>query len=323
MTNILVTGGAGFLGSNLVKKLLDSQAEVFVVDNLSTGSLKHRSLVDEKHFFEMDIAGPNLTATLGNRNKFHFDEIYNLACPTGVPNIAPEKLGEQMLDACTIGMKNVLELTKIHRARFLHVSSSEVYGEPQVFPQNETYTGNVDPIGFRAPYEEGKRVSETLTKLFVTKYGVKGSIVRLFNVYGPGMSLQDTRFIPTFIRQGLAGEPITIQGDGEQKRSLCYASDLIAGLKLVMNKGHNGEVYNLGSKEEFSVLQCANLVLELLNSQSEIRFVPRPPHDHSARCPDLRKIQQLGWEPKISLREGLLTMIADFSERSRQPAIAD
>lgn len=220
-----------------------------------------------------------------------------------------------MLLASSIGTWQVLRLAVEHGSELLFTSSSEIYGEPLVFPQKESYEGNVDPIGPRANYEEGKRFSETLVAWFASHYGLKAKMVRLFNVYGPRMSFSDTRVVPRFGWQALNHLPITLHGNGDQARTLCYMEDILDGLQLVIEKGVPGEVYNLGSDQALKIKDLAMLILKLTNSSSEITIVPRAVHDHSSRLPDLRKIQALGWKSKISLEQGLTQTLQAFKDR--------
>jgi len=208
-----------------------------------------------------------------------------------------------------MGTKNVLEQVRKTKAKFLFTSSSEAYGDPQIFPQKEGYTGNVDPTGFRSPYEEGKRFSESLTLMYARKYNIDAKIVRVFNTYGPEMSNGDNRAIPIFLRQALKGEPITVHGKGLQTRTFCFVDDLVEGLITVMEKGTGGHVYNLGSNKEITITKLAELILRLSNSKSGLKFVKRPSHDHQSRLPNLEKIRKLGWSPKTDLKEGLVKTI--------------
>lgn len=299
----LVTGGAGLIGSHLTKKLLSLGYEVVAVDNFSTGSKENiqEFLNNPKFtFIRHDITRP-LPKSISNKPKA-IGEIYHLACPTGVPNI--KTLGEEMLLTSSLGTKNVLELGKLTGSKVIFTSSSEVYGDPEVSPQKETYTGNVDPIGFRSPYEEGKRFSETLSYLYYQKYKLPVKIVRLFNTYGPTKT-KDTRVVSQFLRQALSSSPLTIFGTGKQTRTFCYVSDTVEELILVMKKGKDGEVYNLGSDKEITISDLASLIKRLTKSKSKIKFISSPFPDHKRRLPDLTKITKLGWRQKISLAEGL------------------
>ena len=305
---ILVTGGAGFVGANLCKVLLDEGHEVVAVDNFITGSRKNISDLKSYPkftFIKHDITKPwpkNFELRTSN-----FELIYHLACPTGVDNLIP--MAEEMLLTCSVGTRNVLELARKTKAKILFTSSSEVYGDPQISPQKEDYTGNVDPVGIRSPYEEGKRLAESLTLMYVRKYNLDAKIVRVFNTYGPQMSNGDNRAIPIFLRQALGGKPITVHGKGLQARTFCYVDDLIEGLITVMEKGTRGQVYNLGDDKEIKIVDLAELIIKLSNPKSGLEFIKRPAHDHQNRLPNLEKIRKLGWSPKTNLKEGLVKTI--------------
>jgi nucleoside-diphosphate-sugar epimerase len=313
---ILITGGAGFLGSNLCSFLLNQGHQVTVVDNLITGT---RSNLEEHRanplfkFYELSIDDQGFLNEFTNLEQHRFDQVYHLACPTGVPNIST--LGEEMMETCSTGTKQVLQVALLHQAKILFTSSSEIYGNPKIAPQTEDYTGNVDPRGPRAAYEEGKRYAETLVTLYKEKYGLFTIIVRLFNVYGPRMSLADTRVIPRFVTQALTGRSLTIHGDGSQERTMCYVDDIVRGLTLLMEQGQSGEVYNLGSDKSLTMSQLAEEVIKITNIESKIAYIPRASHDHDQRIPSLRKIRALGWRAATSLREGLRSTIVDFSAR--------
>lgn len=303
MTQVLVTGGAGFIGSNLCKKLLGKGHNVIAIDNLITSNGKNLIQFSDNPkftFVKHDITKP-LPKNLTKRLPLQY--IYHLACPTGVPNI--KTLGKEMLLTSSVGTQNILELARRHGAKVLFTSSSEIYGNPQVFPQTENYTGNVDPIGPRSPYEEGKRFSETLVTIYVKKYSIDAKIVRVFNTYGPLMSDRDTRVIPNFLRQAIRNTPLTVQGDGTQKRTFCYIDDLVNGLLAVMRQSKKGEVYNLGSDQEVTILDLAKIIIKITDSKSKIIFIKRPPHDHNSRLPSLKKAKKLDWLPKIGLEDGL------------------
>lgn len=312
---ILVAGGAGFLGSNFVAYFVTQGHRVVVIDNLSTGSAQSLKGIPAHSLTVVQGSICDETLLAHVSQEFRFDRIYNLACPTGVPNIAPHRLGQEMLDACTRGVVALLELAREHGAQFFHASSAEVYGEPLVTPQSEAYSGNVDPLGFRGPYEEGKRVAETYVRLYTQKYGVDTRIARFFNAYGPRFGLSDTRVIARFIRQALDSEPLTLHGSGKQERTFCFVSDVIQGVELLMHKGTPGEVYNIGGTQPISIRLFAEQVIRLSGSQSQIASVVRPAHDHSGRLPDTEKIRALGWRPRVGLRVGLQATIADFRQR--------
>ncbi len=308
---ILVTGGAGFIGSNLCQRLLKQGHEVVAVDNLITSTGKNvQSFKNHPKFIKHDITKP---LTISNK-LLAINQIYHLACPTGVPNMGP--LALEMLLTCSVGTRNILELARKLNAKFLFTSSSEIYGDPEVFPQTEGYTGNVNPTGARSPYEEGKRFSESLIAAYVRKYKIDAKIVRVFNTYGPQMSEKDTRVIPRFLRQALASQPLPVQGDGLQERTFCYVTDLVDGLIMIADKGKAGEVYNLGSDKKISILELAKLILKLTNSKSQIKFVSRPDHDHQSRLPALTKVKKLGWSPKTTLEAGLSKTIKFLRKNS-------
>jgi nucleoside-diphosphate-sugar epimerase len=302
---ILITGGAGFVGSNLTEYFLRNGHEVIVVDNLITGQQKNFNTFSENpnfKFYNCSIESEKFKKLFSGK-KIRIDRIYHLACPTGVPNI--EILGDEMITACSFGTLNVLNLAVSTGAKFLFTSSSEVYGQPEVFPQSESYTGNVDALGPRANYEEGKRFSETLVRWFVKSRGLDARIVRFFNVYGPNMSLEDSRLLPRLATQALSSKPLTVQGDGKQRRTFCYITDILNGLELVMEKGTAGEAYNLGSDQEVAVIDFAKKIIKLTGSSSCISYVKRPEHDHNARLPELSKVYALGWKARVGLAYGL------------------
>lgn len=299
---ILVTGGAGFLGSNLCEALLDKNYEVVCVDNLITGNKKNieEFLKDKKFvFIKHDVV------ELLNKNLGKIDQIYHLASPASPKDYFAYPLETMMTSSQ--GTYNLLKLACKLSAKFLFASTSEVYGDPKVHPQKETYSGNVDPTVLRSAYDESKRFAEAQTMLFVRKYDLDARIVRIFNTYGPRMRLDDGRPMPTFINQVLQQKPLTIQGDGKQTRSFCFVSDLVDGLILAMEKaGTRGEVFNLGNPDERSIIDLAKIIKDTLKSKSEIVFVERYPNDPERRRPDIAKARKiLGWEPKISLEKGL------------------
>lgn len=308
MSRILITGGTGFIGSNLSKRLLEQGHRVIAIDNLITSNgdnLKQLLRNPKFKFIKHDIVKPF------PKRKFDpdqigtkFEIIYHLACPTGIPNLVG--LAEEMLLACSVGTRNILELAKKSRAKLLFTSSSEVYGDPQVFPQKESYTGNVDPVAIRSPYEEGKRFSESLVTMYVRKYNIDARIVRVFNTYGRSMALDDSRVIPRFLQQALHNKPLTVEGKGIQTRTFCYVDDLVDGLIMVMKKGKKGEVYNLGSNKEVRIIDLAKLIIEITSSKSKVTYVERPTHDPKRRLPSLKKVKRLGWRSKVSLEKGLI-----------------
>lgn len=303
---ILVTGGAGFIGSHLCEKLLNQGNEVICLDNLFTGRKENiRHLMDNPHFefIRHDVIEPVYVEC---------DQIYNLACPASPPHYQFDPV--KTAKTGVMGALNVLDLAKHCRARVLQASTSEVYGDPEVHPQPESYWGHVNPNGIRSCYDEGKRMAETLFFDYHRQEGVDIKIVRIFNTYGPRMRPDDGRVVSNFIMQALRGEDITIYGDGKQTRSFCYVDDLVEGLIRMMNSrnGFTGPV-NLGNPGEFTMLELAGLVLDLTGSKSKLVHKPLPQDDPAQRKPviDLAK-KELGWEPTIPLREGLLSTIRYF-----------
>lgn len=309
--NILVTGAAGFIGFNLCQRLLAQGETVIGIDNFCTGQPNHIKTLSKQNrfsFIKQDISKPY------SISRMSISRIYHLACPTGVDNLLT--LAEEMLLACSSGTRNTLELARLHHADFFLASSSEIYGDPEKSPQSEEYSGNVDPIGERSAYEEGKRFAESLTHMYFRKYRLNTKIVRIFNTYGPGMSLKDTRVIPAFFRQLLSGQPLTVMGRGDQKRTFCYIDDIINGFFTVMEKGKAGDVYNVGSETEIRVFDLADQMIHMFGTNGKITFTDRPPHDHQTRHPSLKKIKQLGWIAKTPLSVGL-QMTAHYYQLNR------
>ncbi|MDI6860308.1 MAG: SDR family oxidoreductase, partial [Methanocellales archaeon] len=295
------TGGAGFIGSHLCEKLLDEGYKIICMDNLSTGNKENIAhLLSNKNFtyLQHDITKP-LTI------KEEINHLFHLASPAS-PVDYQEMPIETLLTGSS-GTHNALELAKEKGAVFLLTSSSEVYGDPQVHPQREDYLGNVNPIGPRSCYDEAKRFAEALTMAYHRKYGLDVRIVRIFNTYGPRMRKDDGRAIPNFITQALANEPVTVYGDGSQTRSFCYISDMVNGIcKAMFSKEMSGEVVNLGSQNEITVLELAERIKKLTNSNSKIIFKKLPEDDPKQRCPDISKAREiLSWEPKVDLDAGL------------------
>ena len=307
MPTCLVTGGAGFLGSHLCDELLRRGHRVICVDNLETGSLANIAHIRVPEFVHLnvDIVEP-----------YHVDEpvdfVYHLASPASPIDYL--RLPLHTLKVGSYGTHHTLGLAKRHRARFLVASTSEVYGDPQVHPQPETYWGNVNPIGPRGVYDEAKRYAEALTMAYHRQQGVDTAIVRIFNTYGPRMRAHDGRAIPTFVRQALSGEPITVFGDGGQTRSFCYVDDLVDGLLRLAESGEHLPV-NIGNPEEFTLLELAEKVISLTASDSRIVFEALPANDPKQRRPDItRATELLGWGPRIGLEDGLRMLL----ERSRR-----
>jgi len=305
---IVVAGGAGFIGSHLCEALLADGHEVIAVDNLLTGQRAHvQAFLDHPRFtfLEHDVTQPLDLAA---------DQIYHLASPASPEGYRRYPIPTLLVNA--LGTYHLLELARRYGARFLFASTSEVYGDPLVHPQVESYFGNVNPIGPRSCYDEGKRYGEAMTMEFVRSYGLDARIVRIFNTYGPRMDPQDGRVVPNFITRALRGEPLVIYGDGMQTRSLCYVSDLVRGLRLAMDSdGLAGAVMNLGNPHEQTIRELAELVLELTGSPSPILFAEPRPDDPSRRCPDITRARALlGWEPQVPVREGLQATIAYFAQ---------
>ena len=303
---VLVTGGAGFLGSHLCERLLKEHADVICVDNFYTGSKVNIEHLIGNPYFELirhDITFPLY---------LEIDEIYNLACPASPIHYQYDPV--QTTKVNVHGSINMLGLAKRTKAKILQASTSEVYGDPEVHPQREDYRGNVNPIGPRACYDEGKRCAETLFFDYHRQHGVKIKVARIFNTYGPRMHPNDGRVVSNFILQALQNKPITIYGDGSQTRSFCYVDDMIEGLIRLMNTpdSFTGPV-NLGNPEEVSILELAETIIELIGSKSQLVFMPLPQDDPKRRCPDITLAKTvLQWEPRTPLREGLKKTIDYF-----------
>ena len=306
----MVIGGAGFIGSNICRYLIEKGHSVDCIDNFSTGRRASISNLEGGRSFrliEADITDPGFLSEFSNEK---YDDIFHLACPTGVPNIRP--MAEEMLDTCSTGTANVLKLAKRHESKFIFTSSAEVYGDPEIFPQPETYNGNVDPVGPRSAYEEGKRFSEALIAMYVDKYQVDAKIIRLFNTFGNGMSPDDTRVIPQFLKRIRLGQKITIYGDGDQNRAHMHVQDLIRGVLLVNEQGVPGEVYNIGGSKQMTIRELALLIDSLTPMPVEIEYRPHFIEDHGGRLPDTTKIRGLGWSPRVTITEGLIEMMPNY-----------
>ena len=301
---VVVTGGAGFIGSHLCEHLLARGDDVVCVDHLSSGRLDNIAALRRSGRFAFVAQDVTTAITVGGP----VDAVAHLASPASPPDYLRRPL--ETLAAGSRGTENALKLAHRHGARFVLASTSEVYGDPQVHPQTEDYWGNVNPIGPRGVYDEAKRFAEALTMAYRRTHGVETGIVRIFNTYGPRMRPDDGRAIPTFIRQALAGEPITVAGDGSQTRSVCYVDDLIDGILRLAAADLAGPV-NIGNPGEFSVLELAELIRDAVGSASPIEFVPRPQDDPTVRQPDITLARTaLGWEPAVSLPDGLKPTIA-------------
>ncbi|MDE1155690.1 MAG: SDR family oxidoreductase [Acidobacteriaceae bacterium] len=304
---ILVTGAAGFLGSHLCDVLLAEGNQVLGVDNLSTGrlkNLKHLESESRFRFEEADICTPFDYGKV--------DYVFNLASPASPVDYM--RLGVETLQVGSAGTINTLEIAKKYGAGYLHASTSECYGDPEVHPQVETYWGNVNPIGPRSVYDEAKRFSEAVVTAYNRYYNVNTHLVRIFNTYGPRLQANDGRVISNFMMQALRGVPLTIYGEGNQTRSFCYVADLIAGI-VALSKSEEHLPTNIGNPGEFTMIECAQEILAVTGSKSELTFMPLPQDDPKQRKPDITKARSvLGWEPKVALREGLEKSLEYFKE---------
>jgi dTDP-glucose 4,6-dehydratase len=307
MAHVLVAGGAGFIGSHLIDRLLDRGDTVVCVDDLSTGDRAHTQAhaKDDRYWFvSRDVTRPGLAEAIGDDR---FDAVMNLASPASPPAYLARPIAT--LDAGSIGTKALLEIARRHEARFFLASTSEVYGDPLVHPQVESYWGNVNPIGERSVYDEAKRFSEALTSAYARVHGLQVRIARIFNTYGPRMQFDDGRVVTNLIHQALTGEPLTLYGDGTQTRSFCYIDDEVAGLLALLDGDLDCPV-NIGNPHEVTVRELADLVLELTGSTSPVVTMPLPADDPRIRRPDISLAREaLGWEPMIDLRDGLARTI--------------
>ncbi|MDB9536714.1 SDR family oxidoreductase [Dolichospermum planctonicum CS-1226] len=307
---ILVTGGAGFIGSHLIDRLMNDGHEVICLDNFYTGK-KHnlRQWLDHPNF---ELIRHDITEPI----RLEVDQVYHLACPASPVHYQYNPI--KTVKTNVIGTLNMLGLAKRVKARFLLASTSEVYGDPEVHPQTEDYRGSVNPIGIRSCYDEGKRMAETLAFDYHRENKVDIRVARIFNTYGPRMLENDGRVVSNFVAQALRGIPLTVYGEGQQTRSFCYVSDLVNGLMRLMNGEHTGPI-NLGNPDEYTILELAQAVQNLINPDAEIKFEPLPADDPRRRRPDITKAQTLlNWEPTIPLQDGLKLMIEDFRQRFQQ-----
>lgn len=304
--NVLVTGGAGFIGSNLCDKLIKNGYEVICLDNLSTGSKENikKLLGNPKfEFIELDVCDDGLVNKLSGKS---IDYIFHLASPASP--IDYQNYPEETFLTNSLGTLNILKLAKNTGAKLLYASTSEVYGDPEEHPQKETYFGNVNTFGPRSCYDESKRYGETAIYIYIRKYDIDARIIRIFNTYGPRMQKDDGRVISNFVMDALRGEPFKIDGDGSQTRSFCYVDDLVDGIvKIMFTDGTKGEIYNLGNPGEFAVKDLAEIVNKLAGSNSEMIFSGKfREDDPMKRQPDISKVTKItGWEPKVDLEEGL------------------
>jgi UDP-glucuronate decarboxylase len=314
---VLVTGGAGFLGSHLCERLLERGHDVLCVDNFYTGSKGNIVHLLNNPFFELhrhDITFPLFVEV---------DQIYNMACPASPVHYQNDPV--QTTKVCVHGSINMLGLAKRLKARILQASTSEVYGDPTVHPQSEDYRGNVNPIGPRSCYDEGKRCAETLFFDYRRQHKLSIKVARIFNTYGPRMHPNDGRVVSNFIVQALLNKPLTVFGDGSQTRSFCYVDDMVEGLIRLMESPEDvtGPI-NLGNPDEFTIMELAELVLELTGSRSQIRYEPLPKDDPVRRRPDITRARQiLGWAPTVPLREGLRKTIDYFDNFLRERGLTD
>ncbi|MDB3867943.1 SDR family oxidoreductase [Gammaproteobacteria bacterium] len=299
MKKILITGGAGFLGSHLCKKLLDSNYHITCLDNLLTGSLSNIKSFNGNQNFNF------INHDITNEFKGEFDEIYNLACPASPIHYQTDPI--KTMKTSVLGSINLLELAKKHQSKIFQASTSEIYGDPEMHPQQESYWGHVNPIGPRSCYDEGKRCAETLFFDYYRQHNLQIKLVRIFNTYGPKMNPHDGRVVSNFIVQAIQGEDISIYGDGSQTRSFCFVDDMIEGFIAMMesDKGISGPI-NLGNPIEFTILELAEKIIGLIGGKSKIIFNDLPIDDPKKRKPDISKAKiDLGWTPKISIDEGL------------------
>ena len=308
---ILVTGGAGFIGSHLIDRLMADGHEVICLDNFYTGHKRNILKWLDHPYFELirhDITEPI---------RLEADQVYHLACPASPVHYQYNPV--KTIKTNVLGTLNMLGLAKRVKARFLLASTSEVYGDPEVHPQSEDYRGNVNPIGPRSCYDEGKRVAETLAFDYHRQNDVEIRVARIFNTYGSRMLENDGRVVSNFVVQSLKGQPLTVYGQGSQTRSFCYVSDLVEGLMRLMNSDHTGPI-NLGNPDEYTILELAQAVQKMVNPDAEIIFKPLPQDDPQRRRPNITKAKTLlGWEPTIPLQEGLKLTVEDFRSRVTYP----
>ncbi|MGB3672292.1 MAG: UDP-glucuronic acid decarboxylase family protein [Phormidesmis sp.] len=304
---ILVTGGAGFIGSHLIDRLMAANHDVICLDNFYTGHKRNIVHWMDNPYFEMirhDITEPI---------RLEVDQIYHLACPASPVHYQYNPV--KTVKTNVLGTLNMLGLAKRVKARFFLASTSEVYGDPEVHPQPEEYRGSVNPIGIRSCYDEGKRMAETLSFDYHRQNGVDIRVVRIFNTYGPRMLENDGRVVSNFIVQALSGQPLTIYGDGSQTRSFCYVSDLVDGFVRLMNSDQTGPI-NIGNPGEYTIMELAETIQKMVNPNVPVKYQPLPMDDPKRRQPDITKARQLlGWEPSVALRSGLEKTIADFRSR--------
>lgn len=304
---ILVTGGAGFIGSHLIDRLMAQGHEVLCLDNFYTGH--KRNILKWLNHPNFELIRHDVTEPI----RLEVEQIYHLACPASPVHYQYNPV--KTIKTNVMGTMNMLGLAKRVKARFFLASTSEVYGDPEIHPQTEEYRGNVNPIGIRSCYDEGKRVAETLAFDYHRQNDVDIRVIRIFNTYGPRMLENDGRVVSNFIVQALRGQPLTVYGDGSQTRSFCYVSDLVEGIIRLMNGNYIGPV-NVGNPDEYTILQLAQAVQQMVNPDLPIDFKPLPQDDPRRRKPDITKAKtHLGWQPTVPLQEGLQRTIEDFRER--------
>lgn len=307
MATIVVTGGAGFLGSHLIDRLIARGDDVVCVDNLFTGrkdNIRHLIGNPQFEFIRHDIVNPLYVEC---------DQIYNLACPASPVSYQYNPI--KTIKTSSVGTVNVLGLAKRCQARILHASTSEIYGDPEVHPQTEDYWGHVSSTGPRSCYDEGKRVAESLCVNYNRSHGVETRIIRIFNTYGPRMDPNDGRVVSNFINQALRGQDISVYGDGSQTRSFCYVDDLIDGMMRLMDQDETTEPVNIGNPVETSMLELAETVIDLIGSPSKIVHMPLPKDDPTRRCPDITRAKTyLGWQPQVPLAAGLNSTIEYYRQ---------
>lgn len=303
---VVVTGAAGFIGYHLCDRLLRDDHQVIGIDDLSTGQQRNLDALATRDAFTSVKQDISTSVAVDGP----VDLIYNMACPASPVDFESKAL--HILDVCSRGTRNMLELAREKRASFLHASTSECYGDPREHPQKESYWGHVNPIGLRSPYDEGKRFAEALVMTFYRRFEVNTHLVRIFNTYGPRMRSGDGRLLPNLINQAIRGEPLTAYGDGRQTRSFCYVTDLVDGIVRLMAADFH-EPVNVGSDEELTILEVAERIIEITESKSEIVFEPLPQDDPVRRRPDLSRAREvLGWAPTIKTSEGFRRTVEYF-----------
>ena len=302
MSRIVITGGAGFLGSHMSRVFLERGDQVVVVDNLCTGQRSNVADLERDAAFELIVADVSREIPVSGP----VDGVFHFASPASPPEYLEMPL--ETLDVGSIGTRNALDLARVHDARFLVASTSEIYGDPHVHPQPETYNGNVNPVGPRSVYDEAKRFAETVTMTYHRLYGLRTAIVRIFNTYGPRLRPADGRVVSNFLAQAVDGKPLTVYGDGLQTRSFCYVDDEVSG-SIALYDSDVVEPVNIGNPDEYTMLELADVVREVTGSSSDLVFEALPVDDPTQRKPDITRARELlGWEPAVSLREGLSRM---------------